>query len=338
LSFQIERKQGPSPASIRVRIRYHELFAEEPELGQYGYRALMQPMSATHGPIAQQWLTLHRGTELAQAGVIVLSVVALYSSVIITLVMNWWTDPNFSHGFFVPAFSAYVVWVNRKRLAGLRTEPSWSGLLIIALAMCMLVVGVLGAELFLSRSSLVILIAGLVVYLRGWRCFRAVSFPWICLFLMIPIPALILNKITFPMQLLASRFSQMILAACGIPVLREGNILLLPSMSLEVAQACSGIRSLMTLVTLAVVYSYLLEASQVRRVLLVIAAVPIAIAANSLRIVVTGLMVQHWGPEMAEGFLHTFEGLIMIGLALLMFLFVHTLMHPPSSWFRGKLA
>jgi exosortase len=263
-------------------------------------------------------------------------VLVLYASVLIKLVLDWWTDPNVSHGFFVPAFSAYVVWKDRKRLAAQPADPSWSGLLIVALSLCTLVVGTLGAELFLARSSLVLLIAGLVVYLRGWRCFRTISFPWACLFLMIPIPVLLLTQITFPLQLFASRFAQMILVACGIPVLREGNILLLPYMSLEVAEACSGIRSLMTLVTLAVIYGYFRERTIVGRVALALAVVPIAIADNGLRIVVTVLLVQHWGLEVAEGILHSIEGLMMIAMAMVMFLLAHSLLHWLSVWLKGK--
>jgi exosortase len=187
-------------------------------------------------------------------------------------------------------------------------------------------VGVLGAEFFLSRSSLVLLIAGLVIYLRGWRLFGAVLFPWVCLFLMIPIPGLILNQVTAPMQLFAARFAHATLVLFGVPVLREGNILFLPAMTLEVAQACSGIRSFMTLITLGVIYGYFREHSTVRRVILLLAVGPIAIAANGLRIVATGLVVQFWSPRMAMGFFQSIEGLFMVGLALLMFFLVHSLM------------
>src|ERR1700680_3251468 len=135
---------------------------------------------------------------------------------------------------------------------------------------------------------------------------------------MVPIPAIIFNQITFPMQLLASRFASGVLSALGVPVLREGNILELPNMSLEVAQACSGIRSLMSLGTLAIIYGYFLEPKISRRVLLALAAVPIAIVANGLRVLVTGLLVQYWDPAKAEGFFHEFQGWVIFVLSLLL--------------------
>lgn len=265
-----------------------------------------------------------------QLVILVVISTVLYSSVLIELVAAWWGDPNFSHGFFVPLFSGMVVWLNRKRLATIPQELAWGGLVVVAVALCALIVGVLGAEFFLSRSSLVLLIAGLVIYLRGWRLFRAAMFPWACLFLMIPIPGLLLNQVTAPMQLLAAKFAHAILVLFGVPVLREGNILFLPAMTLEVAQACSGIRSLVTLVTLAVIYGYFRELSTVRRLILLLAVGPIAIAANGLRIVATGLLVQFWSPDKATGFFHAIESLFMVGLALLMFFLVHRLMRAPN--------
>src|SRR5207237_10326972 len=169
---------------------------------------------------------------------------------------------------------------------------------------CVLVIGVLGAELFLSRISLLLLIAGLIVYFRGWQFFRAILFPWAFLVLMIPIPAIVFNQITFPLQLLASRVAAGVLPWAGVPVLREGNVIMLPDMALEVAEACSGIRSLLSLATLAIIYGYLLEPRKMIRVLLAMAAVPVAVAANSLRIVGTGLLIQYWDPDKAEGFFH----------------------------------
>jgi len=285
----------------------------------------MRPSVADDNSIGKQFPTVNLPTSWAQAGIFIVLVLGLYFPVLIELVGDWWSDPNSSHGFFIPVFSAYVVWTNRKQLAVLPAEPSWSGLLIIPVALCALTVGVLGAELFLSCCSFVIIIAGFLVYFRGRRFFRAVLFPWACLFLMIPIPTLLLSQVTFPLQLIASRFAQTILVACGIPVLRDGNILLLPSMSLEVAQACSGIRLLTALLALAIIFGYFREPSMARRVALAVAAIPIAIADNGLRIVLTGLLVQRWGPAMAERFLHSIEGLLMISMAMVMLLFTHTL-------------
>jgi exosortase len=247
----------------------------------------------------------------------------LYMPTLVHLVSQWWNDPNYSHGFFVPLFSAFVIWQERTRLNALIPRPSWSGLLILGLGLCVLIVGQMGAELFLSRLSLLIVLPGLVVLFLGWDFFRALLFPWAFLLLMIPIPAIVFNQITFPLQLLASKVASTTLPWMGVPVLREGNVIVLPAMALEVAEACSGIRSLMSLTTLAVIYGYLMERRAGVRVLLAVASIPIAVAANSLRIVGTGLLVQYWDPEKAEGFFHEFSGWLIFVVSLLMLYLLH---------------
>ena len=249
----------------------------------------------------------------------------LYRAILIHLVGQWWHDPNFSHGFFVPLFSALVIWQERQKFSELPLRPSWSGMAIAALAMCILVVGQMGAELFLSRFSLLILLAGLVVLFCGWMYFRALMFPWAFLILMIPVPTVVFNQITFPLQVLASRVSGLILPLLGVPVLREGNVINLPAMALEVAEACSGIRSLMSLVALAIIYGYLMEKRLWVRWILAFASVPIAVAANSVRIIGTGLLVQYWDPEKAEGYFHASWGWIIFVISLLMLYTLHGL-------------
>ena len=184
---------------------------------------------------------------------------------------------------------------------------------------------VLDDRCFQDGISLLVLLAGLIIFFRGWPLFRAVLFPWAFLFLMIPIPAIIFNQITFPLQLLASKLAASILPLLGVPVLREGNIINLPAMPLEVAEACSGIRSLLSLATLSIVYGYLMESRIWIRVLLAIASIPIAVAANSLRIVGTGLLVQYWGQDAAEGFFHTFSGWLVFVVSLILLFAVHEL-------------
>jgi len=242
----------------------------------------------------------------------------VYSPTFAGLIRQWLHDPNFGHGSLVPLFSAFVVWKCRARLALLPAKPSWAGLAIVALSLAMLVGGVLGAELFLARSSFIFLLAGLVILFCGWEYFREVLFPWGCLFLMVPIPTIVFSNITLPLQLLASKLASYALAFLGVPVLRYGNIISLPAMHLEVAEACSGIRSLMSLVTLAVIYGYFTESRLLLRGLLVLAAIPIAVLANGFRIVGTGLLVQYGSEELAEGFFHLFSGWLVFLLSLLL--------------------
>ncbi len=247
----------------------------------------------------------------------------LYFATLTHLLKQWWNDPNFSHGFFVPLFAAFVIWRERSRLVALAPRPSWWGLLLLGFGLCILIVGQLGAELFLSRTSLVVVLGGLIVFWGGWNFFRALLFPWLFLFLMIPIPVIIFNQVAFPLQILASKVASTSLPWMGVPVLREGNIITLPAMQLEVAEACSGIRSLMSLTTLAVIYGYLMERDSRVRVVLALASVPIAVAANSLRIVGTGLLVQYWDPQKAQGFFHEFSGWLIFVVSLILLYCLH---------------
>lgn len=272
-----------------------------------------------------------------QLGMVALLIAGLYHTILVDLVRQWATDPDFSHGFFVPLFAAFVVWRKRDQLARLRLQPSWFGLPIIAGALFTLIIGVLGAELFLSRSSLIFLVAGLIIFFAGWRFFGALFFPWAILFLMIPIPAVLYNQITLPLQFFASKFATSLLVLAGVPVLREGNVIHLPALSLEVVQACSGIRSLISLIALAIFVGYFWKAPVWERLALAFSAVPIAVIANALRIMVTGLLVQYWDPEKAEGFFHEFSGMVIFLLSVSMLVFLHQLTGLIIRW-RGAAA
>jgi exosortase len=260
-----------------------------------------------------------------QLGLLAVLSLWLYWPVLSRLVGQWLNDPNFSHGFFVPLFSGFLVWQERDRLSRLVRRPSWSGLVLLACGLGILIVGQLGAELFLARFSLLLVLAGIIILFWGWNLFRAVLFPWAFLLLMIPIPVLLFNQITFPLQLLASRVSAAVLPLFGVPVLRQGNVIHLASMTLEVAEACSGIRSLMSLLTLAIIYGSLMERRLWIRWLLALAAVPIAVVANSVRIIGTGLLVQYWDPDKAEGYFHASWGWIIFVVSLVLLYMFHQL-------------
>jgi len=269
----------------------------------------------------------HRRVWIWQLAILAIIIGLLYFSILGRLGRQWIDDDNYSHGFFVPLFVAFVIWQKRTKLRALPLRPAWFGLIIIAGALMTLIVGVIGAELFLSRSSLVLLLGGLVIYFLGWAHFRILLFPWACLFLAIPLPAIIFNQIAFPLQLLASRLASGSLEFLGVPVLREGNVIKLPAMTLEVVEACSGIRSLVSLGTLAIIYGYLLEPRVFRRILLALAAIPVAVLANALRIVGTGLTGQYWDAQKAEGFFHTFSGWIIFVLSLVLLYLFHQSMN-----------
>jgi exosortase len=216
-----------------------------------------------------------------------------------------------------------VVWNRRNKLQVIPVVQDWLGLTVIVGAMGILAVGVLGAENFLSRISLVLLLAGLIIQFRGWAFFRELLFPWVVLFLMIPLPAIVFNEIALPLQFLASRLATFMLSFAGVPVLREGNIIHLPSLSLDVAEACSGLRSLVSLVAVGVFYGYFHESRSRRRVLLVLGSIPIAIVSNSIRIMGSGLVGEYWNPEKAEGFFHTLSGILIFSISLVLLVSLH---------------
>lgn len=250
-----------------------------------------------------------------QAAILLFLVWLLYGHVVVNLVRQWCTDPNYSHGIFVPIGCGLLIWTNRVSWKGRTRRPSAFGILLIAAAMAMLAVGTLGAEEFLPRASLVVLLGGLLVYFAGWEMFSAVKAPWLTLFLMIPLPAIVFNQFALPLQLLASRSACTVLDLLQVPALREGNIIKLPSMSLDVVEACSGLRSLMSLITVAVLYSLFFERRVWMRCLMVVLAIPVAVVANALRIVVAALIAQYFNAQLAEGFFHALSGIVLFVLS-----------------------
>jgi exosortase len=252
--------------------------------------------------------------------------VAIYFRIAIKLFVDWYNIPDYSHGFLVPLFSIFLIWDKRKTLSTIKVEQSWSGIALILLAIAVLILGVYGVDLFTSRFSFILMLGGLVWTFFGRAVLRELRFPLLVLLLAIPFPAIIFNQITFPLQLLASRLASQVLPLLGVPVLQEGNVIQLPVMKLEVAEACSGIRSLMSLFTLAVFYGYFLEKTTTRRVILALTSIPIAVAANVFRIVGTGLCVQYWDPEKALGFFHEFSGWVMFVVSLCCLYLVHRIM------------
>jgi exosortase len=253
-------------------------------------------------------------------------VVILYAPVIASLAKQWWGDPNYGHGFFVPVVAAYFLWSERKRWCAVAVRPNNTGLAIMLFAIGLRIVGMLGAELFIARLSVVILIAGIVLFLAGRHALRSVAFPIGYLLFMIPLPAIVYYQLTLPLQLWASRLGATGLVAVGIHTVRQGNLLFLPNCTLNVVEACSGIRSLLTLLAAAVAYGYLTEPSTWKRSVLAIASIPIAIAANGLRLVATGVLSYFFGPSVDSGVVHLALGLGFLVMAFVSILFIHKIL------------
>ena len=260
--------------------------------------------------------------KLSATALILAALTLVYWQVFVRLVDAWIVDGNYSHGFLIVPIAAYFVWERRTKLEAAEIRGSWFGLVVLAGGVAVLLAGLFGSELFLSRISLLGVIAGIVLYLFGWQHLRILAFPIAFLFLMIPIPAIIFNQIAFPLQLFASQVGESAISAANIPVLREGNVLVLANTTLEVAEACSGIRSLVSLITLGIVYGYFTDPRLWVRTLIVFSAIPVAILANGARVAGTG-MAAHWiGPAAAEGFFHEFSGWIVFIFAFVMILII----------------
>ena len=281
------------------------------------------PHVATSGP--QDRRSGLAGDLWAPLAILFALVGFLYAGIAVKLVSDWYELPDFSHGFLIPFFVAYLIWTKREEIARTPSKPSWAGLPLLLAGILFLLTGRFGADLFLSRTSFILLAAGALWMLYGRAMLGQFKFVLFVLFLAIPLPAVLFNQITFPLQLFASRIASSMLPLAGVPVLREGNVIQLPAMQLEVAEACSGIRSLLSLFTLAVIYGYFLERSLGRRVILALASIPIAVAANVARIFGTGLCVQYWDPEKAMGFFHEFSGWLMFLVSLFFLYLVHRL-------------
>lgn len=246
----------------------------------------------------------------------------LYYQVFVGLVDDWINMPDFSHGFLVPVVSLYFAWERRDKLFSTPLAPSSWGLLILVFGIALLLLGRLATEFFTMRFSFLVVLSGVIVSLLGWKHVRILAFPLGFLIFMIPIPSILLQKVTFPMQFFASACAELSLQLVGIPVLREGNVIHLARTSLEVAEACSGIRSLISLLALGTVFAYFTKTVFWQRLVLVLACFPIAIVVNALRVSVTGILAHSYGPSVAEGFFHGFSGyvLFLVAMALLFLL------------------
>jgi exosortase len=290
---------------------------------------------------------------------IAIALAFLYFTVIVKLANDWWHDENYSHGLLIPFVIAFILWHERKSFVDSKsTSSTWLGAIGIGASLCALWAGTAGAELFVQRVSLVLMLVCIVIYFFGMRLMRVVAVPLVLLALSIPIPQIIFNRIAFPLQLFASRCAVSAMTFFSIPVLRQGNVIELMPLGasepkkLAVVEACSGIRSLMTLVTLAVIYAYFTKPKVAqtsgdtrretrvhatfltftfwRSLILVIAAVPIAILTNALRVSGTGVLAHYYGTRVADGFFHTFSGWVIYVAAALLLL--------GTGWFLDRLA
>ncbi len=253
-----------------------------------------------------------------QFGLLLLLVAAIYANIFPKMVMQWYHDENYSHGFIVPFIAGYFFWQNRAETLALTARPSWLGIGVIGLGLAALTAGFLATEYFTMRSSFVVLLIGMVLLFLGPVALKAMALPLGYLFFMVPVPAVIYDAAAFPLKLFVAKVSVLILKLSGIMVVREGNIIMLATTTLEVADACSGLRSLVSLIALAVAFAFMTQDGWLKRTVIVSSAIPIAILTNMFRVVATGFLAQYWGAGAAEGFFHEFAGLAVFGMAMVL--------------------
>lgn len=270
-----------------------------------------------------------------QLGLVALALTcAVYGPILYYMVLHWNAVADYSHGFLIAPLAAYFAWERRPQLKRARIEPSWWGLVPLALSTLTLVIGRLGTELMNMRVSFVLALIGLVLLLWGRQVFKILAFPLLFLFLMVPLPQSLVNLVAFPLQLVAADWAVNLLYYLRIPALREGNIIHLPETTLFVAEACSGLRSLMALVTLGVVFAYFFRKSWAERIIIVASTIPIAIIVNSGRVALTGILTYRFGEKAAEGAIHEFQGLITFGAAFILLLLLAAVLEKlwPDRW------
>lgn len=244
----------------------------------------------------------------------------LYHQIVTSMVMQWYRDPNYSHGFLVPVIAGYFFYKRLNDLKKAHVVPANIGLFIILSGILMLTVGYVGTEYFSMRSSLIVILAGIVLYFFGKEVFKIVLLPLGYLIFAVPLPYIIYDTVTFSLNLFVTKYSVLFLKVIGVPVWREGNIIMLPNVVLEVVDACSGIRSLVSLLALSVAFAYITQNSIIKKIILISSAIPVAIFANGIRVVVTGLIAQNWDTQVAESFFHEFTGITVFSIAIAMLL------------------
>jgi exosortase len=247
-----------------------------------------------------------------------------YAPILYRMAVQWATDEDMGHGFFVPVVAGFIAWQRRRTLVSIPRQPSGWGLALVIFAAFQAVVASLGAELFTARLAFVVALFGVILYLGGKAWVQELLLPLALMLFMIPIPQIIYARLTLGLQMLASQLGETLIGWMGIPVIRTGNLLELPSQTLNIVDACSGIRSLVSLLFLSQVYGYFAENRTWVRWLLLVATVPIAIAANAIRVATTGLLSEV-NTKLAQGAYHEMEGYIVFAVALIALIATHRL-------------
>ncbi len=250
-----------------------------------------------------------------------------YYSIFLDMVSDWWLDPNYSHGFIIPVVSLYILWEKRDSLKTIEKESSMWGCFFILLGIGLFLVGKAGGEFFSMRLSMLLVLGGMVLSTFGKQFFKEIFFPYLLLIFMIPLPYILYNSLTLPLKSIATQLSTLLMSFFSMPVLREGNIIHLPTIDLQVVEACSGIRSLISLMALGTIFAYFLQTSNLKRSILIISTIPIAIFTNGLRIGITGMLATFVSPELAHNFFHLFSGWVVFIMAIALLILLNKVLN-----------
>ena len=270
-------------------------------------------------------ITLNR-QGLFSLGIMLAGLVFLYFPILQELAHDWDTNDNYSHGYFIPILSAYLIYTYKDDLKKLPLQSNIGGLFLFAAGLIQLIIAKTGSEFFLQRTSLIPVLAGLVLFCLGFSFLKKLFLPIVSIIFMIPLPAIIWNKIAFPMQLFGSVLTEKFVTLMGVPIFREGNVLHLSGTTLEIVDACSGLRSLTTLFALSAVFAILSTHKTWQKWVLFFAAAPIAIFANIVRLSATALLASRYGSDIAHGFLHDFSGLVVFAVGIILLVTVSNLL------------
>ena len=262
-------------------------------------------------------------------------VLILYFPVLVSLVHDWLNDPDFSHGFLVAPISLYLVWQKREKLKAPPLPSNW-GLLFLASGLLFFLLGKIAEQPFLQQFSFLMVIAGIILFVPGKAHLKTIAFPVAFLIFMIPIPTIVIQKITFPMRLFASRYASHILDYLAVPAIRKGNVIHLPNTALNVAEACSGIRSIISLLTIGTLIAYFNNKTLWQRLLVILTTVPVAIAVNVFRISLTAFLVFNFGPEAARGLFHELIGAALFLRAAAFFYLFSSILSRLVQVYKGK--
>lgn len=243
-------------------------------------------------------------------------VTVLFAPIILELIKNWSTNDDYSHGFFVIPISLYMVWRKRQKLLSLPTKPLWVGLPIFIIGIIIYFISFVVKFHTLTHLSIIVIILSLLLFLTGWQFTKKLLLPVLFLLFMFPIPSAYYIAITNPLKLMITKISAHIIYLIGIPVYRDGNLLFLTNSQLEVAEACSGVRSLYSYIMLGCLFTFMSN-RQITKIILIVSTIPLAFMVNIVRVTGTGLLSHYYGPEVAQGFFHEFSGFILFALGFL---------------------